>query len=75
MRKAVVMYDDREGCLVPGEFRSVQELDNGVQLGYFESADYGNKLVIMVLYPDNTYRIAEWLDGMLTPGWGRPSLD
>ena len=62
MRKPMEIYDYKERCFVPGEFRTVQELDSGAQLGYFESTEYATKLAIVVLYPDSTYSIAEWLD-------------
>jgi len=68
MRRPMEIYDYNEGCFVTGEFRSIRELDTGAQLGYFESAEYANKLAIMVLYPDGTYFIAERLHGMATQG-------
>ena len=65
MRTSMVIYDRKESCLVSGEFRSVRELDSGVQLGYFESSECANKMAIMVLYPDGTYSIFERLEGVL----------
>ena len=62
------IYDYKERCFVPGEFRTVWELDSGAQLGYFESTEYATKLAIVVLYPDSTYSIAEWLDDVLAQG-------
>jgi len=63
VRKSIEIYDYREHCFVTGEFRPVRELDSGARLGYFESSEYGNKLTIMVFYPDGTYSIAERLYG------------
>ena len=68
MRRPMKIYDDNENHFVPGEFRPVRELDSGVQLGYFESSEYANRLAIMVLYPDGRYFIAERLDGFLVGG-------
>ena len=68
MRKPMEIYDYKEDRFISGEFRSIRELDTGVQLGYFESAEYANALVILVLYPDGTYFFAERLDGMATQG-------
>jgi hypothetical protein len=68
MRGPIEIYDDREHCFVAGEFRPVRELDSGARLGYFESLEYGNKLTIMVLYPDGTYSVAERLYGELAQG-------
>jgi hypothetical protein len=64
MRKPMEIYDYKENRFIAGEFRSVRELDTGAQLGYFESAEYANKLVITVLYADGTYFIAELLEGL-----------
>ena len=68
MRKPMEIYDYRENRFISGEFRSVRELDTGAQLGYFESAEYANKLAIMVLYADGTYFIAELLEGLAAQG-------
>ena len=68
VRKPMEIYDYKENCIVSGEFRSVRELDTGAQLGYFESSEYPNTLIIIVLYADGTYFIAERLEGMLTQG-------
>ena len=68
MRKLMEIYDSNENRFISGEFRPVRELDTGAQLGYFESAEYANTLVILVLYPDGTYFFAERLDGMATQG-------
>ncbi len=64
MRKSIEIYDDNAKCLISGEFRLVQELDTGTQLGFFESAEYPKMLVVLVLYPDGTYFFAERLEGM-----------
>ena len=58
------IYDDKEHCLVRGEFRSVLELESGAQLGYFESADCANLLAIMVLHPDGSYAVAGRLESV-----------
>ena len=65
MRKVMEIYDSDENAFISGEFRTVRELGTGAHLGYFESAEYANKLAIMVLYPDGTYFIAERLAGMI----------
>lgn len=70
MRKSLSIYDDKEDRFILGEFRSVRELDNGLQLGYFESSECANRLAVMVLYPDGTYFIVERLDGI--PAHARP---
>ena len=59
MRKPMEIYDSGRRRFVKGAFRSVRELDSGAQLGYFESSEYANTLVIMVLFPDGTYFVAE----------------
>ncbi len=68
MRTPMEIYDETEGCFIPGEFRSIRELDTGAQLGYFESTEYGNKLMILVRYPDGTYFFAERLKGIAVQG-------
>ncbi len=65
MRRLMEIYDDTEDRFIAGEFRSIRETDGGAWLGYFESGEYANRLVIMVLRPDGTYFIAERLEGML----------
>ena len=70
MRRPMEIYDHKENCFVTGEFRPLRELDSGAEPGYFESAEYANRLAIMVLYPDGTYFIAERLGGMATHGGG-----
>ena len=66
MRIRTEIYDYDEHRFIPGEFRAVREMENGAQLGYFESSDCANILVVMLLYPDGTYAIAERLKDMLT---------
>ncbi len=68
MRRPIAIYNPKEDRFIEGEFRSVREMDSGAQLGYFESSEYGNRLAIMVLYGDDTYSMAEWLDGALAQG-------
>ena len=65
MRKPMEIYDYKKSRFISGEFRSIRELDTGAQLGYFESAEYANKLAIMVLYADGTYFVVERLKGMV----------
>ena len=68
MRTGMEIYDYDENRFLPGEFQPVRELDSGAQLGYFRSSEYANQLIIMVLYPDGTYFIAERLEGLLAQG-------
>jgi len=68
VRRSIAIYDSTEDRFIEGEFRSVREMDSGAQLGYFESTEYATKLAIVVLYPDSTYSIAEWLDDVLAQG-------
>ncbi len=68
MRRPIAIYNRKEDRFIEGEFRSVREMDSGAQLGYFESSEYGNRLAIMVLYGDDTYSMAEWLDHALAEG-------
>jgi hypothetical protein len=60
MRKPMEIYDYKESRFISGEFRPIRELDTGAQLGYFESAEYANKLAIMVLYADGTISWNYW---------------
>lgn len=69
MRKPMEIYDYGRRRSVQGVFRSVRELDSGAQLGYFESSEYANTLVIMILFPDGTYFVAERFHCIM----GRPS--
>ncbi len=71
MGKPMEIYDGHEQRFISGEFRPVRELDTGAQLGYFESAEWANKLAVMVLYPDGTYFFAERLEELARLG-GRP---
>ncbi len=68
MGKPMEIYDGHDHRFISGEFRPVRELDTGIQLGYFESAEWANKLAVMVVYPDGTYFFAERLEGMATLG-------
>ena len=68
MGNLMTIYDYDDKRFISGEFLPVRESDGGVQLGYFESSDYANRLAIMVLHPNGTYFIAEQLDGVLVLG-------
>jgi len=68
VRTPMEIYDPNENCFIAGEFRLVRELESGDRLGYFESADCANLLIIMVLHPDGTYAVAERLEGLPREG-------
>ena len=64
MRGPMEMYDRDENRFISGEFRPVRTLDNAAELGYFESFDCADKLVVIVRYHDGAYFVAERLEGM-----------
>ena len=64
MRGPMEMYDRDENRFISGEFRPVRTLDSEAELGYFESFDCADKLVLMVRYQDGAYFVAERLEGM-----------